>query len=46
MLRFFRSLIGFAMRRVFFIKDLKDLENETARFSIDMQVLKDLRRNS
>ena len=35
-LRSFRSLIGFALRRVFFIKDLKDLENGTIRFSIDM----------
>ena len=27
-----------------FIKDLKDLENVTTRFSIDMQDLKDLKR--
>ena len=26
-----------------FIKDLKDLENSTTRFSIDIKVLKDLR---
>ena len=35
-LRAFRYLMCFAMRRVFFIKDLKDLENGTTRFSIDM----------
>ena len=33
------------MRRVFFIKDLKDLENGPIRFSIDIKVLKDLRRH-
>ena len=33
-----------AARRVFYIKDLKDLANETARFSIDIKVLKDLKR--
>ena len=43
-LRSFRSLIGFAMRRVFFIKDLKDLENGPTRVAIDMQDLKDLKR--
>ena len=31
------------MLRVFFIKDLKALENGTTRFSIDIKVLKDLR---
>ncbi len=35
-LRSFRSLIDFDMPRVFFIKDLKVLENGTTRFSIDM----------
>ena len=35
-LRSFRSLIDFAMRRVFFIKDLKALEQGLTRFSIDM----------
>ena len=35
----------FAMRRVFFIKDLKDLENGTTRFSIDIKDLKDLKRH-
>ena len=35
----------FAMRRVFFIKDLKDLDNGTARFSIDIKDLKDLKRH-
>ena len=35
-LRSFRSLIDFDMPRVFFIKDLKDLEKGPARFSIDM----------
>ena len=34
----------FAMLRVFFIKDLKDLENGTTRFSIDIKDLKDLKR--
>ena len=33
----------FAARRVFYIKVLKDLDNETARFSIDIKVLKDLK---
>ena len=33
----------FAARRGFYIKVLKDLENETARFSIDIKVLKDLK---
>ena len=28
---------------MFFIKDLKDLENRTTRFSIDIKDLKDLR---
>ena len=44
-LRSFRSLIGFAMRRVFFIKDLKDLDMGLTRFSIDIKDLKDLRRH-
>ena len=35
-LRSFRSLIDFDMRRVFFIKDLKDLDMGPARVSIDM----------
>ena len=43
-LRSFRSLIGFDMRRVVFIKDLKDLAVGPARFSIDIKDLKDLRR--
>ena len=42
-LRSFRSLIAFALLRVFFIKDLKDLAMGPARFSIDIKVLKDLR---
>ena len=32
------------MPRVFFIKDLKDLENGTTRAAIDIKVLKDLKR--
>ena len=44
-LRSFRSLIDFAMRCVFFIKDLKDLENGTTRVSIDIKVLTDLKRH-
>ena len=44
-LRSFRSLIFFVARRVFFIKDLKDLDMGPARFSIDIKVLKDLRRH-
>ena len=42
-LRAFRSLIAFA-RAAFFIKDLKDLDNGTTRISIDIKVLKDLKR--
>ena len=42
-LRSFRSLIGFDMRRVVFIKDLKDLAVGPARFSIDIKDLKDLK---
>ena len=43
-LRSFRSLIDFEMPRAFFIKDLKALENGPTRFSIDIKVLKDLKR--
>ena len=32
------------MPRVFFIKDLKDLENGTTRAAIDIKDLKDLKR--
>ena len=35
----------FVMRCVFFIKDLKDLENGTTRVSIDIKDLKDLKRH-
>ena len=34
----------FCRAACFLIKDLKDLENVTTRFSIDMQDLKDLKR--
>ena len=43
-LRSFRSLIDFDASRGFHIKDLKDLDNETTRVSIDIKVLKDLKR--
>ena len=43
-LRSFRSLINFDTLRCFSIKDLKDLDNVTTRFSIDIKVLKDLKR--
>ena len=42
-LRSFRSLMCFVLRRVFFIKDLKALENGTTRVSIDIKVLTDLK---
>ena len=44
-LRSFRSLIFFDTHRVFFIKDLKDLDMGPARFSIDIKDLKDLRQH-
>ena len=44
-LRSFRSLIVFDMSACFFIKDLKDLAVGPARFSIDIKVLKDLKRH-
>ncbi len=42
-LRSFRSLIEFARAARVFIKDLKDLEKGTTRFSIDIKDLKDLK---
>ena len=40
-----KVLNRFCQVRVFFIKDLKDLENGTTRFSIDIKVLTDLKRH-
>ena len=44
-LRAFRSLIDFTRAARVFIKDLKALENVTTRVSIDIKVLKDLKRH-
>ena len=41
-----RTLIDFARGARVFIKDLKDLDNVTTRFSIDIKDLKDLKRPS